>query len=198
MQREDIELNTWYKVKDLQLIIGGMGKAKIRALLADKAPVINKGLLLPNLVKTATGWQITGRGLLTLLDIIGAGTPAEKENKKMAKKTFANNPAMKYLEADTAEQEQEKKQDASLADAEQEQAGDASLIGAVLQQAEQEAEKPAGQLLNFVKGKELRTARLQLVLPPSLLAQVKAYAKSRGISVNDFVCQLLQGVFDNQ
>ena len=83
----------------------------------------------------------------------------------MAKKSFKDNPALQFISA-TEEEPQE-------------------------QTPQQPAEKaPEGYKLNpfYV---ETKSRRLQLVLQPSLYDRIKARAKASGLSVNEYVHQLL-------
>lgn len=43
---------------------------------------------------------------------------------------------------------------------------------------------------------EKKTARIQLVLQPSLAEKLKAYCKSSGTSVNDFVSNIIQNAIE--
>lgn len=85
----------------------------------------------------------------------------------MAKKSFKDNPALQFIS--TAEEE--------------------------TQQAERGTPRPAekppeGYKLNPLYV-ETKSRRLQLVLQPSLYERVKAGAKAAGLSVNEYVHQIL-------
>lgn len=85
----------------------------------------------------------------------------------MAKKSFKDNPALQFIS--TAEEE--------------------------TQQGERETPRPAekppeGYKLNPLYV-ETKSRRLQLVLQPSLYERVKAGAKAAGLSVNEYVHQIL-------
>lgn len=83
----------------------------------------------------------------------------------MAKKSFKDNPALQFISA-TEEEPQE-------------------------QTPQQPTEKaPEGYKLNPLYV-ETKSRRLQLVLQPSLYDRVKARAKASGLSVNEYVHQLL-------
>ena len=45
--------------------------------------------------------------------------------------------------------------------------------------------------------RELKTHRTQLVFPPSLFRKVKRRAKQLNISLNEFVCLILQAIVEN-
>lgn len=83
----------------------------------------------------------------------------------MAKKSFKDNPALKFIS--TAEEEFQKPQ------------------------GERHTEKPPeGYKLNPLYV-ETKTRRLQLILQPSLYEKVKSGAKKQGLSVNEHVHRIL-------
>jgi len=174
--REDIDLNEWYKIEDITTILG-MQRYKVRAVLAEHKAKINEGLLLPNVFKKGNSWHITGRGLITLLDILGKALPTNKKEKRkrtMAKKTFVkDNPALQLLENEQTQ------------------------AVATQQPAEEATQVEEQQQLNFIykkEAQELKTKRVQLVFKPSLYEKLKATAKANNTSVNDYVSQLLENV----
>ena len=174
IRKEDIELNTWYTVAELSLLIGKT-KANTRALLSQHKNVINNGVLFPYVAKVGRQWQITGKGIMLLLDILKYGKlDNDKECREMGRKSFkTGNTALDILEA---EQERE-------------------IVDPATEPAEQEQEQK--QQLAFVYRKEqaeLKTKRVQLVFKPSLYEKLKAVAKANNTSVNDYVHQLLENV----
>lgn len=84
----------------------------------------------------------------------------------MAKKTFKDNPALQFITA---------------ADGSEEAAEDQSRAAA--QQITEQP--PAGYRLNPLYV-ELKTKRLQLVIPPSTYTELKAAAAAAGISANEY------------
>ena len=86
----------------------------------------------------------------------------------MARKSFKGNPALQFISAAEDEQPREPEQAAQIT-----------------------AEKPpAGYKVNPLYV-ETKSRRLQLVLQPSLYDRVKARAKASGLSVNEYVHQVL-------
>ena len=55
---------------------------------------------------------------------------------------------------------------------------------------------PAGYRIT-AQYRELKTHRTQLVFPPSLFRKVKRRAKQLNISLNEFVCLILQAIVEN-
>lgn len=86
----------------------------------------------------------------------------------MPKKSFKDNPALQFISA-AAEAEPEEREPA---------------------QAQTTEKPPAGYKVNPLYI-ETKTRRLQLVLQPSLYDRVKAGAKASGLSVNEYVHQIL-------
>lgn len=179
IRKEDIELNTWYTVADISLLIGKT-KANARALLSQHKDVINNGVLLPYVAKVGRQWQITGKGVMLLLDILKYGKLSnDKECKKMARKSFkTGNTALDILEAEQ----------------------DREIVTPVAEPAEAEQEQQQQQLA-FVYRKEqaeLKTKRVQFVFKPSLYEKLKAAAKANNTSANDYVHQLLENVLQDK
>ena len=87
----------------------------------------------------------------------------------MAKKSFKDNPALQFIS--TAEEE------------EQEVTPE--------KKAPTTAKAPEGYKLNPLYV-ETKSRRLQLVLQPSLYEKVKATAKAKKLSVNEYIHQLLE------
>lgn len=86
----------------------------------------------------------------------------------MARKSFKDNPALQFISA----------------------AGDAGPEQQDSAQAEAAGNPPAGYKVNPLY-LETKSRRLQLVLQPSLYARVKAGAAAAGLSVNEYVHQIL-------
>lgn len=84
------------------------------------------------------------------------------------KKSFKDNPALQFISA--------------AADPEPEAPEQPALIST--------EKPPAGYKVNPLYV-ETKTRRLQLVLQPSLFERVKAQAKASGLSVNEYVHQVL-------
>ena len=55
---------------------------------------------------------------------------------------------------------------------------------------------PAGYRIT-AQYRELKTHRTQLVFPPSLFKKVKRRAKQLNVSLNEFVCLILQAIVEN-
>lgn len=93
----------------------------------------------------------------------------------MAKKSFADNPALQFISQPTEEPVKEEQAD--------HQEGPKS--------AQRPAERPPeGYKLDY-RYIEKKTRRLQLVLQPSLYERVKSGAASAGLSINEYVHQIL-------
>lgn len=87
----------------------------------------------------------------------------------MAKKTFKNNPALQFISTP-----------------EEEPAEEVTTI----KDTSKKKEAPEGYKVNpeFI---EVKSRRVQLVLQPSLYDRVKARAKANGVSVNEYVHNIL-------
>lgn len=86
----------------------------------------------------------------------------------MAKKSFKDNPALQFISAPEREQTEPTTEATPTAP----------------------TKAPAGYKINPLYI-EKRTQRLQLVLQPSLYERVKNTAQAQGISINEFIHQLL-------
>lgn len=88
----------------------------------------------------------------------------------MPKKTFRDNPALQFISSADPENTQPEEKTIPLP---------------------QPAEKPPeGYKLNPIYV-EKRSRRLQLVLQPSLYDRIKSHARAAGLSVNEYVHQIL-------
>lgn len=90
----------------------------------------------------------------------------------MAKKSFKDNPALQFIS--TAEEETETRQEETK----------------TITLPQPTEKPPEGYKLNPLYV-ETKSRRLQLVLQPSLYERVKAGAKAAGLSVNEYVHQIL-------
>ena len=90
------------------------------------------------------------------------------------KKSFKDNPALQFI---------------SGAEEEQTEQAEAPAQKATLK-APTDAKAPAGYKLNPLYV-ETKSKRLQLVLQPSVLERVKARAKAKGLSINEYCHQIL-------
>lgn len=82
----------------------------------------------------------------------------------MAKKSFKDNPALQFISTNTEEREAP---------------------------TEQTAQKPPEGYKRNPLYIEVKSRRLQLILQPSLYERVRAKAKAAGLSVNEYVHQIL-------
>jgi len=89
----------------------------------------------------------------------------------MEKKSFKDNPALQFIS--TAEEETETRQEEKT-----------------ITMPQPTEKPPEGYKLNPLYV-ETKSRRLQLVLQPSLYERVKAGAKAAGLSVNEYVHQIL-------
>lgn len=63
---------------------------------------------------------------------------------------------------------------------------------------QESAQKPAQPRKKPKRGAELKTARVQLVLPPSLLEQLRTTAAGAGLSMNEYACRVLGHALDTE
>lgn len=90
----------------------------------------------------------------------------------MAKKSFKDNPALQFIS--TAEPEETRQEEREL----------------TIPQPKPAEKPPEGYKLNPLYV-ETKSRRLQLVVQPSLYGRVKAGAAAAGLSVNEYVHQIL-------
>lgn len=90
----------------------------------------------------------------------------------MAKKSFKDNPALRFISAAPAEEPAEKPAPEAPPARPEEGPGEGYRVNPLYM--------------------EKKTRRLQLVLRPSLYAQAKRQAQAQGISLNEYVCRALE------
>jgi predicted HicB family RNase H-like nuclease len=93
----------------------------------------------------------------------------------MTKKTFKDNPALQFISNPEGEGQQEEREETQSA-----------------QQKPRPKEKPPAGYKLDPRYVETKSRRLQLVIQPSLYEKVKAGAQASGLSVNEYVHQILE------
>lgn len=113
-----------------------------------------------------------------------------------AKKSYRevkDNPALSYI---SQIQDHSEKQDEAVLDTPEQvkTSGNALLQGALYQAATVDvAPTPEGFRIK-PQYSEIKTRRVQLVFPPSLFRKVQARAKATHVSLNEFVCLVLDAI----